>query len=109
MLDCYWKIWSGALAIQIKKSELEYIKSILHSLLPNAKILIFGSRSRQTARKFSDIDIAIDNGSPLPLEILSKLEEQFSESDLPFKVDLIDYNRVSQEFKDFILKEAQQL
>ncbi len=36
---------------------------------------------------------------PLPLEIFSDLATDFEESNLPFKVDIVDWNTISDDFR----------
>jgi hypothetical protein len=42
------------------------------------------------ARKFSDLDLTIITNKPLDTQIYIDLKNAFSESDLPFKVEIID-------------------
>ncbi len=80
---------------------------ILEKHFPDCRILLFGSRATGTAQRFSDIDIAIDyGGSVLPPKKLADAKQNFIESDLPYTVDLIDFNAVDSSFKAKIKKEA---
>jgi predicted nucleotidyltransferase len=94
----------SAPTIQIEADDLDIIQSLLHKHLPrNSKVWIFGSRAKGTARKYSDIDLAIDLlGAPLPLDLISDLSTDFEESELPFKVDLIDWNAIDPDFRALI-------
>lgn len=56
------------------------------------KYWIFGSRAKGTAKLYSDLDIALVAKEPISLEALSLLEEDFTESELPFKVDIVAGN-----------------
>ena len=47
--------------------------------------------------KYSDLDLAVD-GPPLSLSTLSALAEDFDESSLPFKVDIVDAASLDPEF-----------
>lgn len=60
----------------------------------------FGSRVKGEQQKFSDLDICYME--PIPLNILSEIRNDLDESDLPFRVDLIDYLRASKDFKNLI-------
>lgn len=55
------------------------------------RVVLFGSRARNDARRSSDIDLAIDALQPLPPHELAQLREAFEESRIPFRVDLVDY------------------
>ena len=50
----------------------------------------FGPRATWNARKFSDLDLAIIGEQPTGLDLSSRLAEAFAESNLPYKVDLVD-------------------
>jgi predicted nucleotidyltransferase len=95
--------------MQIKANERSLIKQILQTQLPNAEYRVFGSRIKNTARPYSDIDIALVSPEKISLATLSLLEEKFSESDLPYKVDLIDYQRISDSFRRIIDSDYQRL
>lgn len=90
--------------MQLSNSEIQKVRQILYKHLPNVKFWLFGSRIKGTAKHYSDLDIAIISEQPINLTTLSALEEEFAESDLTFKVDLVDWQRISSEFKDVIRK-----
>lgn len=50
----------------------------------------------------SDLDLAIDVGRELTLNERRSLEEAFAESELVFKVDVIDFQQVDNEFQTLI-------
>lgn len=89
---------------QISPEDKRFIIGIIGQQLPKAKILAFGSRILGNAERYSDMDVAVDNGSPITLLKLFELSELFSESELPYKIDLTDYNRVTPEFQKLIKK-----
>ncbi len=90
----------------IAPHHLALVKTILKTYRPtSASLWLFGSRATPHAKPYSDIDLAIDlNGAPLPLSLLSILQHAFEESDLPYKVDIVDFNAISTEFKNCINK-----
>ena len=55
---------------------------------------MFGSRATGRARRYSDLDLAIDAGRRLTLDEIAGLAEAFSDSDLPYKVDLADWHNI---------------
>lgn len=60
----------------------------------------FGSRAHGNPRKLSDLDLCYyDN---IPLVIKAKIEENFENSNLPYTVDLVDYNIIDNSFKNNI-------
>lgn len=70
------------------------VRRILAEQVPGAKAWAFGSRVKGTARRFSDLDLAIDAGAELDLATLAGLRHAFQESDLPIIVDLLDLRAV---------------
>jgi predicted nucleotidyltransferase len=90
------------MAIQLNETEKTTIKNILKSILPNVQFKIFGSRAKGTAKKYSDLDLVLITETPVSLAKLSELEEEFANSDIPFKIDIVDWQRITPEFKKII-------
>jgi len=90
--------------IDLRTDYLELVKAILLKHLPKStKIYAFGSRIKGTAKPFSDLDLAIDaEGKKLPAKIMTNLLSEFEESSLPYKIDLIDFNDISPQFKSIV-------
>ncbi len=89
------------------KQNLSIIYREIQKKLPGAKIYLFGSLAKNKQKKTSDYDIALDFGQKIDLTILAELEDIFEESDiLPTlkKVDIIDLNNISEEFRNIINK-----
>ena len=85
------------------------VRAILAEHAPTATVWAFGSRVQGRAWKFSDLDLAIDAGTPLTFRSLGLLKEAFQESRLPIKVDVLDLLSVSQDFRKLIEKERERL
>ena len=90
--------------IGISEKDQSWIVRTIRTFLPETQIIFFGSRvtGKPTPRKYSDVDIALDNGSPIPTLTLDKLDEAFTESDFPLVVDLSDYQRFDSEFRGIV-------
>ena len=88
--------------ISLSENEIQIIKNILKNHISNGKVYIFGSRVKDTNKKFSDIDIVIDINAKLSLNEMSRIKDDFEESDLIYIVDIIDYNAVDNSFKSII-------
>lgn len=78
------------------------VKNILATYLANEEIWAFGSRARFTAKPFSDLDLVVLNNEPLATRTCAQLAEAFAESDLPWKVDLVQWRDLSPEFQQRI-------
>lgn len=84
--------------LQLKNKHWEVIKQIL-SKYPY-KFYAYGSRTKNQAREYSDLDFCYQE--EIPWNILSHLGEDFEQSDLPFKVDLVYWGWMSSEFREMI-------
>lgn len=89
------------LKFNVSNEHSKLIIDILRKNLPtNTTVWIFGSRLTSFVKKYSDLDLLIDcKGCKVSDIILVNLKEEFDESDLPYKVDLLDWHRISTEFK----------
>jgi predicted nucleotidyltransferase/ribosomal protein S18 acetylase RimI-like enzyme len=86
--------------INIDPRHLKIIKNILSKY--DYTFYLFGSRLTYKAKAFSDIDLYYTED--IPATLLNKLEEDFEESDLPYKADLVDYNKCDEGFKKIMLQ-----
>ena len=91
--------------LDIHPSHLKIVLDILRRHLPQYEIWAFGSRVKSTAKPYSDLDLAVIAEHPLPLMTSAHLSEAFSESDLPWKVDVIDWATTSAVFRSIIERE----
>lgn len=90
--------------LDLEIKHLEIIKTILANNLPKtSKVLVFGSRAGRNAKKFSDLDLAVDLNRKITLSESANLKNDFSNSDLPYFVDILDMNSIDNEFKQAIL------
>jgi predicted nucleotidyltransferase len=89
--------------IQLSEHHLAMVKEILS---PYAyQFYVFGSRAKNKARPLSDLDLCIKDKAPVSLHILGEIDAAFEESDLPFKVDVKDWQTMSDTFKNLIEKD----
>ncbi len=84
--------------INIEPKHLKYVQDILAKY--PYKFYVFGSRASSKAKKFSDLDLCFFEA--IPNHELLNIEEAFEESDLPYKVDLVDGNKCDPEFRKII-------
>jgi len=78
---------------------LKIVRDILREHVPSRTVWAFGSRTKGTARRYSDLDLAILGEAPLTLGQPCAIQEAFSESDLPFRVDLLDWATTAPSFR----------
>ena len=63
----------------------------------------FGSRTKGTQKRLSDLDLCFKE--PIPFNVQGHIDEDFEESDLPFKVDVLDWRFIAPEFREIIKKD----
>lgn len=91
--------------INLEKTELILLKNILEKYVPNYTVWLFGSRATPHIKPHSDIDVVIMTQTPLDIHTFSELSLALSDSDLPYKVDLIDWSVIDDDFKKIIQKQ----
>ena len=91
--------------IDLNPKHLETIQRILAEHVPKCEVRAFGSRVKWTAKDYSDLDIAVVGSAPLSLRQLRQLIEAFEESDVPIRVDVADWQSLSDGFKQVIAAE----
>ena len=77
----------------------------MRSTCRNARFGPFGSRATWAAKDYSDLDLAILGKGPLDWTTLGRLKEAFEESDLPMRVDVLDWHAISGGFREVIERE----
>lgn len=78
--------------------EEKIVRSILRELIPTARVEVFGSRATGTTKPFSDLDLLIRAKHPLSIHELRLLHDAFSDSDLPYRVDVVDALSTDKDF-----------
>lgn len=84
------------------------IKNIMLSFLKDEdiKIVLFGSRAREDWTISSDIDIGIIPQSKFNRDKLTLLREALENTNIPYKIELVDLSLVSEAFKEEVFKRA---
>lgn len=80
-------------------SDLQVIRDILDQFVPAREVRVFGSRAGDDSKPWSDLDLLV-LGDPLPASVLAALREAFTESDLSFRVDVVEAQSLAQELLD---------
>ena len=88
--------------IDIKNKHLDLVKKILQEHVPGVPVWIFGSRIKGTAKTYSDLDLVIIDQHKMPIENYFKIKDAFEESTLPYRVDVLDWHRISPSFRQLI-------
>ena len=88
--------------IDIRPDLWEIVQGILKKHVPLCEVWAFGSRAKWNAKEYSDLDLAIITDRPLSLDVSASLSDDFSESDLPWRVDVVDWATTSESFRKII-------
>lgn len=88
--------------IDVRPEHWEIVRRILRRHVPGFDVWAFGSRATGTAKPYSDLDLAVIGDRPLPLSVRAALAEAFSQSDLPWKVDIVDWATTGEPLRKII-------
>jgi len=90
----------------LKEKYKEKIIAVLSALFPGAKIYLYGSRARGDHGERSDIDVAIDVGKELPRVDVGEARDMLAESNIPYRIDVVDLHGVSKKMRENILRDG---
>lgn len=76
--------------MQLTPAEARSVRRTLDAILPGAEVWVFGSRATGRARPFSDLDLLLTHPPRLNWAQRAALRDAFDESDLPFRVDVVE-------------------
>ena len=91
---------SPTIALDLPQKYLEQVKALLRTHAPHAEVWAYGSRVTGGSHEASDLDLVLRNPQNLLEETgaLSDLKEAFTESNLPIRVDIMDWARIPESF-----------
>ena len=90
------------MSIDLEPRLLHQVRVILKEHVPECEVWAFGSRVGSGTKRFSDLDLAVVSTTALPTRRLALLANAFEESDLPIKVDLVDWQSTALAFQQRI-------
>ncbi len=88
--------------IDLTPEQLEKVRDIFDTYLPGREVKVYGSRAGGNSKTYSDLDIAVMGPEPVDFGTLAILKDAFAESDLPFRVEILQWCRTDPEFKKVI-------
>jgi len=89
--------------IYMEGKHLEMVRDILKKY--DYTFYAFGSRVKGTHKPLSDLDLAIMDG--ISLHDKNNIDDDFTESNLPFKVDVVNYQTMCESLKNIIQKDLE--
>jgi predicted nucleotidyltransferase len=72
----------------------------------NATLYLFGSWARKEEQKSSDIDLGIYYETPLPTGTMARLRSAYEDSNIPYRVELVDLTETSESFRNKVMEEG---
>lgn len=89
--------------LDVSETQLAIVRGILRRYVPAIEVRAFGSRVQGTAKPFSDLDLVVVSDLTLPARLSALIADAFAESELPFRVDLLDANVMAPGFRESAL------
>ena len=88
------------ISLDLPQKYLEQVKTLLRTHVPHAEVWAYGSRVTSSGHEASDLDLVLRNPQNLleETDALSDLKEAFTESNLPIRVDIMDWARIPVSF-----------
>lgn len=87
----------------IEPKHLKMLKDILNSYCPDADIWAYGSRVYGNAHSGSDLDLVVKDFHSQNKNLF-ELRELLSESNIPFMIDIHEFDKLPKPFQEEILK-----
>lgn len=88
--------------LDLDLEHLAEVRRILAAHVPAREVWAFGSRVTGKAKPFSDLDLAVMGDEPLDFRLLGALKDAFAESNLPFRVDVVEWATTGENFRAII-------
>jgi|SRR5665213_87624 len=94
-----------------KKQIISWLKDILDKNLSGIsfRAFIFGSQANRAVLSRSDIDVGIIAESKISLQQLAKIYADIEALPMLYKIDLVNFNEVDEQFKSVALKNIESL
>jgi type I restriction enzyme S subunit len=88
--------------IDLAPHHLETVQRILREHVPDCEVRAFGSRAKWEGQDYSDLDLAVLSENDSNGRAIERLREAFEESDLPIRVDVLDWHALADDFRQAI-------
>jgi len=91
--------------MRLRNKDKQHLIEIFQPI-PNIEVWAYGSRVNGTAHEGSDLDLVIRTADlqEMPLSLFLELKQKIRESNIPIVVELFDWARLPQTFKQNILQ-----
>lgn len=87
-------------ALTMSQRYLEMLLALLRRHIPSAEVWAYGSRVSGDCHDASDLDLVVRNvAADEPVPGLEELKEALMESNLPIRVDVVEWARIPESFR----------
>ncbi len=95
--------------IHLSAHQRVVIQTLLAEYVPQMSVLAYGSRVNGASHEASDLDLVVmDPVDPTRAQArMGALREAFRESSLPISIDLVDWARIPETFREEIQKNCE--
>ena len=92
----------------IYERSLELLKGMAKDVFEGEDVMVvlFGSRARGDYLETSDMDVGILPKGRINKDKIALFRERIENSNIPYKVDIVDLSQTSRKFADQVLKEG---
>ena len=90
--------------LNVKREYLNEVINIFNNYCPRAEIWAYGSRVNGDCHSGSDLDLVVKSFNDTN-KSLSELNNLLNKSDIPFLIDIQDFEKLPKYFQDEIKKE----
>ncbi len=87
--------------LDLPQKYLQQVQVLLLEHMPSVEVWAYGSRVTGGGHEASDLDLVLRNSADLRAEnrAIHDLKEAFIESNLPIRVDVMDWARIPESFR----------
>jgi uncharacterized protein len=91
------------MVIILDPDHLALLRKVVGQVAPGVPAFVYGSRAHgRSLRPFSDLDICLKDTGPVAETTMSALREAFDASNLPIRVDVVDWHGLDIAFAERI-------
>jgi type I restriction enzyme S subunit len=91
--------------LDLRPEHWAIVRDILARHAAGYEVWAFGSRARGAAKAYSALDLAIVTEQPLSLAQGAALADAFDDSELPWRVDIVDWATTGAGFRHIIARD----
>ncbi|WP_035518267.1 nucleotidyltransferase family protein [Pseudohaliea rubra] len=94
------------MTLRLSEAELAFLDANVVQPLHQAgyRVSCFGSRARGGGAPYADVDLLIE-GSGKPRQLVGEINEKLTESNFPYKVDLVLEADLAESYRDGVMRE----